>query len=127
MIELAGVVVFVGFTVIAFVADPSVTHWLTRYARAVAAATLALLVFGSLLFVPFTEQYARQMVPRQYWDSPRFKEANRRITVLWGVIFTVMTASHIVAGEANLRRTTLSSLRSRSRRRSGRIDSSPAS
>ena len=66
--------VFVAFTVIAFEVDPSITQWLTCYARAVATATLALLVFGSLGFVPFTEQYPRQIVPRQYWNSPYFKE-----------------------------------------------------
>jgi hypothetical protein len=37
MIELAAVATFAVFTVIAFIADPSVTHWLTRYARAVAS------------------------------------------------------------------------------------------
>ena len=78
MIEIAAVVTFIGFTIVAFIADPSVTHWLTRYARAVAAGVLALLVFGSLLFVPFTEEYARQMVPREHWNSPRFKRINRR-------------------------------------------------
>jgi hypothetical protein len=107
MIELAGVGVFIAFTIIAFTADPSVTAWLTRYARAVAAGTLALLVFASLLFVPFTEQYARERVPREHWNSPAFKEANRRITVLWGLIFTVMTGSHIIAGEADHRGTNI--------------------
>jgi hypothetical protein len=42
------------FTVLAFVADPAFSHWLTRYARAIAAAALALLAFGSLLVMPFT-------------------------------------------------------------------------
>jgi hypothetical protein len=107
LIEGAAVVTFAVFTVIAFVADPSLTHWLTRYARAIAAAALALLVFGSLLFVPFTEQYARERVPRQYWNSPRFKTVNRRLTVIWGGIFLVMTASHVIAGAANERGTNI--------------------
>jgi hypothetical protein len=98
LIELAAVATFIVFTVIAFVADPSLTHWLTRYARAVAAATLALLVFGSLLFVPFTEEYARESVPRQYWNGREFKQVNRRLTILWGGVFTVMTCSHIIGG-----------------------------
>jgi hypothetical protein len=98
MIEVAAVATFVVFTVIAFIADPSVTHWLTRYARAVAAAVLAVLVFGSLLFVPFTEEYARESVPREYWGSPKFKAINRRLTALWGGVFAVMTVSHVIAG-----------------------------
>jgi hypothetical protein len=99
MIELAAVATFIVFTVIAFVADPSVTHWLNRYARAVAAGVLAVLVFGSLLFVSFTEQYAREAVSREHWTSPRFKAVNRRLTLLWGGVFAVMTVSHVIAGE----------------------------
>jgi hypothetical protein len=38
LIEGAAVVTFAVFTVIALVADPSLSHWLTRYARAIAAA-----------------------------------------------------------------------------------------
>jgi len=98
LIELAAVATFIVFTVIAFAADPSLTHWLTRYARAVAAGVLALLVFGSLLFVPFTEEYAREIVPREHWHTEQFKQVNRKLTVLWGEIFLVMTASHIIAG-----------------------------
>jgi hypothetical protein len=55
-------------------------------------------VFGSLLFVPFTEEYARQAVPREHWSSPRFKTVNRRLTVMWGGVFAVMTVSHVIAG-----------------------------
>jgi uncharacterized membrane protein YhaH (DUF805 family) len=105
MLEIAAVFTFIGFTIIAFIADPSTTQWLTRYARAIAAGILALLVFGSLLFVPFTEEYARQMVPREHWSSPGFKEINRRLTVMWGGVFVVMTASHVVGGALDRRGT----------------------
>ncbi len=107
MIEIAAVFTFIGFTIVAFVADPSVVHWLTRYARAVAAGVLSLLVFGSLLFVPFTEEYAREMVPEEHWNSPRFKEINRRLTIMWGGVFAVMTASHIVGGALDRRGTNI--------------------
>ena len=58
ILELGAVLAFTGFTIAAFVVDPSVAHWLERYARALAAGLLALIAFGSLLTVPFTEQYA---------------------------------------------------------------------
>src|SRR5579875_3915888 len=107
MIEVAAVATFAVFSVIAFVADPSLSHWLTRYARAVAAAVLAVLVFGSLLFVPFTEEYARESVPEQYWGSPEFTAVNRRLTMLWGGVFAVMTCSHVVAGLLDHRATNI--------------------
>lgn len=63
-----------------------------------AGAGLAVIAFGSLPFVPFTEQYARESVPRQFWSSPRFHAVNRQLTAMWGLVFVLMVPAHIVAG-----------------------------
>ncbi|MBV8988379.1 MAG: hypothetical protein JO372_07435 [Solirubrobacterales bacterium] len=104
LLELGAVLAFAGFTVASFIADPSATHWLERYARAIAALLLALIAFSSLLFVPFTEQYARESVPREFWSSPRFKQINRQLTLLWGFVFVAMMVSHVIAGAIDTRR-----------------------
>jgi hypothetical protein len=104
ILELGAVVAFVGFTIVAFVVDPATTHWVARYARAIAALLLALIAFSSLLFVPFTEQYARESVPEKFWSTPRFKRVNRQLTVMWGWVFLVMMVSHIAAGAIDTRR-----------------------
>ena len=104
MLELGAVVAFAGFTIVAFVVDPATTHWVARYARAIAALLLALIAFSSLLFVPFTEQYARESVPEEFWSTSRFKRVNRQLTVMWGCVFLVMMVSHIVAGAIDTRR-----------------------
>jgi hypothetical protein len=104
LLELGAVLAFVGFTVLAFVADASTSAWLARYARAIAASLLALIAFTSLLFVPFTEQYARESVPRQFWSSARFKQVNRQLTLMWGCVFLVMVPSHVIAGAIDTRR-----------------------
>ncbi len=98
MLDLAAIATFIAFLILAFVGDHSLTHFLTRYARAIAAALLAILVFGSLLFTPFTEQYARERVAKQYWNSPQFKAVNRKLTLIWGGVFALMTCSHVIAG-----------------------------
>jgi hypothetical protein len=103
VIEIGAAVAFAGFTIVAFAADPSVAHWLERYARAVAAGMLALIAVGSLLFTPFTEQYARERVPREFWNSPRFKAINRQLTLLWAGVFCAMVVSHVIAGEIDKR------------------------
>jgi len=103
VIEIGAAVAFAGFTVVAFAADASVAHWLERYARAVAAGLLAIIALGSLLFTPFTEQYARERVPRELWSSPRFKAINRQLTLLWAGVFCVMVVSHVIAGEIDKR------------------------
>jgi hypothetical protein len=98
LLELGAVIAFLGFTVVAFAADQATGDWLARYSRGIAAALLALIAFGSLLFTPFTEQYARDSVPRQFWSSPTFKATNRRLTTMWAWIFTAMVPFHILAG-----------------------------
>lgn len=51
---------FAGFSLVAVVADHSTVVFMARYARAIAAAILAMIALTSLVFTPFTEQYARE-------------------------------------------------------------------
>lgn len=104
MLELGTIVAFAGFTLVAPTADAATRDWLARYARGIAAALLALIAFGSLLRTPFTEQYAREAVPEQFWSSPRFKTINRRLSTMWGFVFLLMVPSHITAGLIDTRR-----------------------
>ena len=104
LLELGAVLAFAGFTVVAFTADPATSAWVARYARAIAATVLALISFSSLLVTPFTEQYARESVPRQFWGSARFKAINRRLTLMWAWVFVAMIPSHLIAGAIDTRR-----------------------
>ena len=107
LLELGAVVAFVGFTVVAFAADASLGEFVERYARAIAAALLALIAFASLATVPFTEQYAREEVPQELWSSPTFKSVNRRLTLMWGTVFAAMVPFHIAAGAIDTRPTNI--------------------
>jgi hypothetical protein len=107
VLELGAVLAFTGFTVVAFGADHAAGVWMARYSRAIAAGVLALIAFVSLLFIPFTEQYARESVPREYWSSPTFKQINRRITLMWAFVFTAMIPFHIAAGAIDKRPTNI--------------------
>lgn len=107
VLELGAVLVFVGFTVVAFQADPATAGVVDRYARAIAAAILSLIAFGSLLMVPFTEPYARESVPRALWSSPQFKQLNRRLTAMWGIVFAAMVPAHVIAGAIDTHRANL--------------------
>jgi hypothetical protein len=104
LLEVGAVVTFAVFTGIAFAADASTAAWVAKYARGLAAAGLSLIAFTSLLFVPFTEQYARESVPKKFWNSPKFHETNRRLTVMWGAIFAAMIPFHIIAAQIDTTR-----------------------
>jgi hypothetical protein len=107
LLELGAILAFAGFTMLAFNADPATSQWVARYARAIAATLLSLIAFGSLLFVPFTEQYARETVPRQFWSSPRFKQTNRQLTRMWALVFAAMVPAHVIAGAIDTHRANL--------------------
>jgi undecaprenyl pyrophosphate phosphatase UppP len=104
LLELGAILAFAGFTVVAFSADPATSAWIARYARAIAAGMLTLISFGSLLATPFTEQYARETVPHHLWSSPRFKDVNRRLTLMWSWVFVAMIPSHLIAGAIDTHR-----------------------
>lgn len=107
VLELGAVLAFVAFTVVAFTADPATAAFVDRYARAIAAGLLSLIALGSLLVVPFTEQYARETVPRQLWSSPQFKQINRKLTTMWGLVFAAMIPAHVIAGALDTHRANL--------------------
>ena len=69
-------------------------------------ATVRLAVDGGLLVIvlvslaigmPFTLQYARESVPKEFWTAPLFITTNRRITAAWAAAFAVMTAADAAA------------------------------
>ena len=107
LLELGAVIAFIAFTAVAFTADASLGGFVERYARAIAAGMLALIAFGSLMVTPFTEQYAREEVPKELWSSRTFKSVNRRLTVMWGTVFAAMVPFHIAAGAINTRPTNI--------------------
>jgi hypothetical protein len=104
VLELSAVAAFMAFVAVAFSVDPGGADWVARYARALAAGGLAVTAFSSLLFVPFTEQYARASVPRQFWSSPAFRQVNRRLTTMWGWVFVAMVPAHLLAGAIDTHR-----------------------
>jgi hypothetical protein len=98
VIDLAGIATFGVLAVSCFVGGDSVRNWVADYGRGTAAGVLALVMLGSALTVPFTEQYARESVPREYWHSPVFRAVNRRISAVWGAVVAVMALGHLLAG-----------------------------
>lgn len=97
LLEVTGAVVFLALGIVAF-AVPGSDAFLAGYGRALAAVVLGVVIFATLPVMPFTEQYARETVPREFWQSHRFRSVNRRISAVWGVVIVAMAASHAVAG-----------------------------
>jgi hypothetical protein len=51
---------------------------------------LTIVLLSMAIRRPFTIQYAKDEVPAEYWNSPRFIRTNYVITAAWAVAFAVM-------------------------------------
>jgi hypothetical protein len=98
VIDAAGVVTFAVMTALAFTGSHSLRQDIVDYGRGACALVLAVVMLGSLLFIPFTEQYARESTPRAYWHSPVFRSINRHISAAFGIAVLVMTVGHFYSG-----------------------------
>jgi hypothetical protein len=98
IIDVAGVISFTVLAVVAFVSSDSVDRHIADYGRGGTTLLLGLVMLGSVLAIPFTEQYARELVPQQYWGSPVFRGINRRLSVAWAMVALVAGIGHSYAG-----------------------------
>lgn len=54
-------------------------------------------MLGSLAFIPFTEQDAREPAPPEVWATPLFKRINRVLTLSWGLVFAACAVLGAIA------------------------------
>ncbi len=101
LLDVAGIVFFAVLSLLALFLDRSDMSDIEKYASVISSAALAVIAFGSMLFVPFTEQYARDTTPKEFWDRPLFKKINRVLTLLWGVTFVATGVFAYIAVEVS--------------------------
>jgi hypothetical protein len=95
VMDLFQAALFGVIAVVGFVGGNSVDAWLFDWANGLATLVLGLLILAFVPVVPFTEQYARESVPEEYWGSPIFKRINRNLSLAWGVAIVVMGLSSL--------------------------------
>lgn len=78
ILEVGAPVAFAGIAAVTF-ADPAASDFIARYGlmSGIAVGLMSVIAFGSRLFTPFSEQYARESVPARLWNSPQFTAAKR--------------------------------------------------
>ena len=90
VLDVVTILFFVAMTIAGIVAGAKDRDWMDTYATVISSGVLALIALGSLAFVPFTEQYARESTPQEVWDQPAFKHVNRVLTLMWGLVFAAI-------------------------------------
>jgi uncharacterized membrane protein len=87
ILDVVTIVFFVALAIAGAVAGAHDRDWMDRYSNVISSGALGLLALGSLAFVPFTEQYARESTPPEMWRLPAFRKVNRVLTLVWAVAF----------------------------------------
>ena len=98
LLDLVSTATFAFLAAVALAGGSGAEDWVADYGRGSAAVVLGLVMLGSTLLVPFTEQYARESVPQEYWHTATFRSVNRRISAAWGSAILLMSLGHLLAG-----------------------------
>ena len=95
ILEIGSLLLFAGLVLYTLVAQPAWTVATVRLA--VDCGLLAIVVVSLAIGRPFTLQYAREQVAKEFWTTPLFVRTNRRITAAWGLAFAVLVAADAAA------------------------------
>ena len=99
-LDVVTIAFFAGVTIAAVVVGATERDWMDTYATTVSSGVLAAMALGSLMFTPFTEQYARESAPQHDWERAAFRRTNRVLTLMWGLVFVLIAVLGLVAAEA---------------------------
>jgi len=94
VLEAGTVTLFAGLALYTLLARAS---WTVVGVRLAVDAGLFLIALVSMMIrQPFTLQFAREQVPRELWDHPRFRATNYAITGAWTAAFAVQVLADLV-------------------------------
>ncbi|MCX5084181.1 hypothetical protein [Streptomyces sp. NBC_00401] len=97
VLEVTGILFFGVMALLALFLDRQDMLWLETYAQVLSSSVIGVVALGSLAFVPFTEQYARETTPQEVWGTPLFRHVNRVLTLVWGGVFVATAVLGLVA------------------------------
>jgi hypothetical protein len=93
MLDLAAVAIFACLGGWALATGAVERAWVTEYGRAASMLALAVVMVCSTTRLPFTEQCAREQLPRQYWSSPLLRSVHARISLGWSGLVAATAAA----------------------------------
>lgn len=101
ILNLCSLVVFAVFGVLGFTLGNNDDRWLSSWGGAGVAVILGVIILALVPLMPFTEQFARDSVPKSEWSSPTFKKINRVLSTAWGLAIVAIGASRVAAVAVN--------------------------
>lgn len=96
MLDVVTVVFFSAITIAGLVAGAQDRDWMDTYATTLSAGVLAVMALVSLMFEPFTAQYA-PATAREDWEEAAFRRTNQVLTLMWALVFGLIAVLGYVA------------------------------
>jgi hypothetical protein len=94
VLEIGTVLLFGGLAAYTLIVNAA---WSIPAVRLCVDAGLLLIVLVSIAVrQPFTLQYAREQVSREFWNTPAFVRTNYIITAAWAAAFALMVAADLM-------------------------------
>src|SRR5947207_139253 len=103
LLEVSAIALFAGFVVAGASHQHDPHGLLQQYCLALSAGGLAVIALVSLRSTPVIEPYAREIVPRKLWRTPRFKRVTVDLTLTWAMVFSAIALSNAAAAAIGTR------------------------
>jgi hypothetical protein len=97
IIQACSLVLFTALAIAGFVTGRGDDRWLSRWAGSGVGIIMGLVILLLIPVMPFTEQFAREVTPKEDWGSPVFRQINRVLSAAWGAAIIALGASRVVA------------------------------
>jgi hypothetical protein len=97
ILTACSLVIFTVIAVLGFSLDKGDKLWLATWPGGGVAIILGAIILLLVPAVPFTEQYAKESVPKEEWGSPTFKRVNHRLSLAWGASIVVIGVARVLA------------------------------
>ena len=91
LLDVVTIAFFVSVTAAGLIVGAEDRDWMDTYATTLSSGVLAVMALGSLLFTPFTEQYAPSGLTLKDWEKPAFRQTNRVLTLMWAMVFALIS------------------------------------
>jgi hypothetical protein len=97
ILTACSLILFTVIAVLGFTLGKNDDRWLATWGGAGIGLVVGLIILALVPIMPFTEQFARESTPREYWGSPTFKKINRVLSAGWGAAIFAAGVSRVAA------------------------------
>lgn len=97
ILNACSLVIFTVLAVLGFSLDKGDKTWLATWPGGGVAIIIGAVILLLVPVIPFTEQYAKETVPREEWGSPTFNRVNHGLSLAWGASIVVIGVARVLA------------------------------